>query len=175
MTTIARLRRSLILPMLLIAGLGSTACSGGGPAQTAASSTPPTSTTAANSVAAIDPCGLLSAADVAQLGLAVRGPEQSVKSRGCGWTKSTSYSVGIYANPSQGLDALRADNSTTTMLPSHDAIETANSDIDCLYDIAITKTSSVDISVEATTSGIACQIAVQYATLIEPKLPAQQK
>ena len=83
--------------------------------------------------------------------------------------------MGIYANGSQGLDELRADNSTTvSSLRSHAAIQTANSDIDCLFDIAITKTSSVDISVEGSADN-ACQIAAQYATLIEPKLPAQQK
>jgi hypothetical protein len=129
---------------------------------------------ASNPIASVNPCSLLTQSDVTHLGLTANGPDNTTKSRGCAWTKSASYSVGIYANGSQGLDELRADNSTTAPLQSHDAIQTANSGIDCLFDIAITKTSSVDISVEAGI-GNACQIAAQYATLIEPKLPAQQK
>jgi hypothetical protein len=166
------IRRSLILPMLVIVGIGSVACTGGG--VTGNATTPPTTSVTANPVAAIDPCSLLSQSDMTSLGLTSTGPEKTVKSRGCGWQKAATYSIGIYADPSQGIDVLRASNSTTASLQSHDAIQTANSGIDCLFDIAITKTSAVGISIEAGV-GNACQLAQQYATLIEPKLPAQQK
>jgi hypothetical protein len=171
-TNTTLIRRSLILPVLMVVGIGSAACTGGGTSGTA--TTPPTTSTTANPVAAIDPCGLLSQSDMTSLGLTSTGPEKTAKSRGCGWDKGASYSVGIYADSSQGLDELRADNSTTGSLQSHDAIQTQNSSIDCLFDIAVTKTSSIDVSVEAGI-GNACQLAQQYAALIEPKLPAQQK
>lgn len=175
MTTSVLIRRSLVVPVLL-AGLALTGCGGGGGIAPTASSTTSNaapSSTATNPVAAINPCTLLSQGDVANLGLTSRGPETAAKSRGCGWAKGASYSIGIYADATQGLADLRAAGSTTVALASHDAMQTA-SGIDCGVDIAITNTSSIGISVEAGT-GNACGIATQYATLIEPKLPAQQK
>jgi hypothetical protein len=173
-TDIVLFRRSLILLALLIVGLGSAACSGGGPIPAASTTTSvPSSVVVSNPVAAIDPCSLLSQSDVARLGLTSRGHEDTAKSRGCGWSKGAVYAIGIYANRSQGLSTLRDSTSTSVSLVSHDAIQTA-SDIDCMVDIAITKTSSVGISIEAG-GGNACGYAAQYATLIEPKLPAQQK
>lgn len=177
MTNTVLIRRSLLLPVLVIAGLVSISCSGGGLGVNTPSASSTTSASASsnasNPVAAIDPCTLLSQDDVTKLGLTSRGPEDTAKSRGCGWQKGPSYAVGIYADPSQGIDDLRAGNSTTVSMSSHDAIQTANG-IDCLVDLAITKTSSVGVSIEVS-SGNACGIATQYATLIEPKLPAQQK
>lgn len=171
MINIVPIRRSLVLAAVLAAGLGAAACSGGG----GGGSDPTTSASSSsnNAVAAIDPCALLSPDDVTKLGLTSRGREDTAKSHGCGWSKGATYSFGIYADPTQGLDALRAANSTTLPLASHDGMQTANG-IDCLVDIAITKSSSVGISIEAG-GGNACGIAAQYATLIEPKLPAQQK
>lgn len=171
-TNTALFRRSLVVPVLIAVGFGVTACSGD--ASGGSGSTTAPSSTASNPIAAVDPCRLLTQSDVTQLGLTPNGPDNTAKSRGCAWNKGTSYSVGIYANGSQGLDELRANNSTTASLQSHDAIQIANSNMDCVFDIAISRTSSVDITVEAGT-GNACQIATQYATLIEPKLPAQQK
>lgn len=178
MTTSASIRRSLILPVLLTAGLALAACSGGGsgnttPTASSTTSNSAPSSSADNPVAAIDPCTLLSQDEVTSLGLTSRGPETAGKSRGCGWAKGASYAIGIYADASQGLDALRAANSTTISLSSHDAMQTP-SGIDCGVDIAITKVSSVGISVESAGNN-PCAIATQYATLIEPKLPAQQK
>jgi hypothetical protein len=110
---------------------------------------------------------------VAQLGITSTGPEKTPKSRACGWQKNGIYSVGIYADATQGINDLRDGTSTALPLSSHDAIQTA-SGINCGVDIAITADSSVGIEVEAA-GGNACGYAAQYATLIEPKLPAQQK
>ncbi|HJP78545.1 MAG TPA: DUF3558 family protein [Pseudonocardiaceae bacterium] len=177
MTNTVSIRRSLILPMLLVVGLGIVACSGGetGTAIPSSSSTTPTSApqSSNNPVAAIDPCTLLSQDDLTNLGLTSTGPEHTAKSRGCGWQKGPTYSLGIYADASQGIDELRDGSSTTAPLQSHDAIKTP-SNVDCSIDIAITKSSSVSVSI-AMTNGDECGIAMQYATLIEPKLPAQQK
>jgi hypothetical protein len=171
-TNTTLIRRSLILPVLMIVGIGSVACAGGG--VTGSATTPPASSTTASPVAAINPCTLLDQSDMTQLGLTSTGPEATPKSRGCGWAKHATYSLGIYVDGSQGIDQLRNGNSTTVPVQSHDAIQTADTDIDCGIDIAITKTSSVGVQIEAG-GGNACQYAQQYATLIEPKLPAQQK
>lgn len=173
MTDTKTFRYLLVLPVLLIAGLGVSACTGGQDQGGSTTTSAPLPSPADNPVAAIDPCGLLTNSEVSRLGLTSRGPESSPTSRGCGWSKGASYSFGIYVDPTQGLDVLRGKTSTSVSLASHDAIQTA-SGIDCLVDIAITKTSSVGISAEGDVSTV-CQVAVQYAALIEPKLPAQQK
>jgi hypothetical protein len=167
--------RSLTLAILLATGLGVASCSGGGGGSdpTANSTTTNSASSSDNPVASIDPCTLISQDDMSKLGLTSRGREDTANSRGCGWDKGATYSFGLYANRNQGIDELRDSSATAVSLSSHDAIQMANG-IDCLVDIAITKTSSINVSIEASGTS-ACGIATQYATLIEPKLPAQQK
>lgn len=173
MTNTALIRLSLILPAVVMVGLGCVACGGGG--VTGSATTRPTSSNTANPVAAVNACTLLDQGDMTQLGLTSTGPETTPKARGCGWQKAANYSIGVYFDGSQGIDQLRESSSTMVPLQSHDAIQTEATDIDCGIDIAITKTSTVSIQIEGGSPGSTCQLVQQYAALIEPKLPAQQK
>lgn len=179
MTSSTLIQRSLIVPVLAVAATMIVGCSGGGTGTTT-TTTPPTtdspSGTASSSLTSLDPCSLLTKDDLTQLGVKLRGPDNSAKSRGCAWQKGPTYEVGIYLNSSQGINELGAGGSNKVSLQSHDAIQLMGNGFSCLVDIAISDTTSVNVSV-ASSGGQSqeCQIATQYATLIEPKLPAQQK
>lgn len=160
--------------MLASLALGIAACSGGVTGTATPTTTPssdaPTSAPG-NPLASLDPCSLLTQDDLTQLGITVTGPDNTAKSRGCGWQKHGAYSVGIYLNGSQGIETAGVDGATKVNLQSHDAVESQS--YGCGVEIAISKTSSVDINVSSGPND--CQTAQTYAQLIEPKLPAQER
>ena len=110
MRTTTLTRRSLALPILVCAMLGIAGCSGGitGSATSSTTSSGAPSSVPANPLASLDPCGLLSEEQLAQLGITLTGPDNTAKSRGCGWQQHGNYSVGIYLDGSQGIEAAGA-------------------------------------------------------------------
>ncbi|HEV3356583.1 MAG TPA: DUF3558 family protein [Pseudonocardiaceae bacterium] len=171
------IRRSLALPALLALTLGISACSGdiGGTATPSASSTSSNgpSSTAADPFSAIDPCQLLDQGQLTQLGLEAGKPDNTAKSRGCQWAKGTSYTVAVYLDGSQPIDAVGTDGASAVTLESHDAVQTTANGPGCDVEIAVSKTASADVVL--TPVADACRVAQTYAQMIESKLPAQQK
>lgn len=153
-------------------------CSGGADAgSTTATSTPSTTTGEASSPsAAVNPCDLLTSDQAHQLGLTAEGPKNTAKSRGCGWRKEATYSMNIDIRDNQGIGPSDTPGVTKVALQSHDAVQDTSSGFGCDIGIAISTSSSADVAISGAESvQQQCQIAMQYATLIEPKLPAQQK
>jgi hypothetical protein len=67
---------------------------------------------------------------------------------------------------------------TTTSRPvgSHDGRQVLSQEGGCGVYLQLTRTSTVDIVVvDALGDTQSCQLADEYATLIEPKLPAEQR
>lgn len=174
------IRRSLILPALATAVLSIAACSGGG-SEVTNTTTPATSDNAASTsaqasdpLASLDPCSLLTSEQVSQLGLTPQGPKTIAGSRGCTWA-NPGYVIGIHFYEGRGLDNPNdgTGENTKYSLPGHDAVQSTKSGFGCGIEIAIT-TSSIVIA-QISNEPNDCALAQQYATLIEPKLPAQQK
>lgn len=164
-------RRSLALSVLITTALGISACSGDVSGTATPSDAP--STTQTNPLATLEPCGLLTQDDLTQLGITVKGPDNTSKSRGCEWQKHGVYSVGIYLDGSQPIETAGTDGTVKVTLQSHDAVQTAENGFGCGVEIAISGTASVAVNVSAGPND--CQTAQEYAGLIESKLPAQQK
>jgi hypothetical protein len=173
----ALIRRSLTLPILVALAVGITACSGGvsgTPTPTASPSSDSPSTSAGSPLASLDPCSLLTGDEMTQLGVISNGPDNTPKSRGCVWQKHGAYTVGIYLDGTQGIDAPGSDGATKATLSSHDAVQVERTG--CDIEIAISNTSSVDVNASyGGNQGQECQLAQTYAQMIESKLPAQQK
>lgn len=175
MTMTKLIRRSLALTTLAAATLGVAACSGdvgGTPTPSSTTSDAP-STTAANPLASLDPCSLLTQDSLTQLGITVTGPDNTAKSRGCKWQKHGQYSIGIYLDGSQPIDTVGTDGASKVTLQSHDAVQTSTSGFGCDVEIAISTSASVDVIASSTPND--CQVAQNFAGLIESKLPAQQR
>jgi hypothetical protein len=162
------LRRSAVLASIAASVLGLTACSGDVPGTATPSTTAP-----ANPLASVQPCSLVTLDDQARLGLDPGKSNNTAKSRGCEWSKGTSYAVAIYLDGSQPIEAAGVNGVTVLPLQSHDAVQTPPDGLGCGIEIAISKTSSVAVNVSNVAN--ACQLAQQYAGLIEPRLPAQEK
>jgi hypothetical protein len=184
-TKTSMIRRSLTLPALATAVLGITACSGG-VGDVTNTTTPSASVTSGNTgspsgnasdpLASLDPCSLLTSEQVGQLGLTPQGPKTVASARGCSWAKGPTYVIGIHFIEGKGLDDPNdgTGQNTKISLPDHDAVETDKGS-GCGVEIAITRTSFVFVQASEGGGPNECPISQQYATLIEPKLPAQQK
>jgi hypothetical protein len=173
----------------LIAGIGVLlslqACastSGGNPTaaeSTTASSHSSPSATASQSVpasdpdlAALDPCKLVTSAELTQLGL----PTESRPATGrqaCNWAKQGAV-LGIYVRPSQGLADLNTNRATRVedrTIGNHQGRLVERPD-GCDIDIAVTDRSSATVSITMidAPSG-ACALAERAAGAVEPRLP----
>lgn len=176
------IRSSLILSASAVVVLTLAGCSDGGsgattPTSTTSGNTGSSSASSSDPLATLDPCSLLSTDDVSQLGLTPQGPKEIASSRGCTWSKGATYVIGVHFVEGQGLDKLNdgTGQNTAFSLPSHDAVR-SDKGSGCTIEIAITSNSTVDIQAsEGAQAANECPLAQQYATLIEPKLPAQQK
>jgi hypothetical protein len=121
----------------------------------------------------LQPCDMLTSADLSQLQLTggteeVVGPERS-----CNWKKSGSYSVSVGIVDELGLDDVQSSGPTKRMkVGSHDAVQSTGGISTCAINIGVTDTSRVDaISTANGDEAKACSVAKQVADLVEPKLP----
>jgi hypothetical protein len=173
-------RRPSFLPLLalaLVAGC-STAVAGTPAATTdpsSAASAPPASVVSA----AIDPCSLLTGSDAQQLGLQSKGRDTAGGGRACTWLRTGQYTVGVEVFDNAGFARINTTNRTVTDHPvgSHDGRMVLATDIiTCGVALEITKTSMVEVDVSGDPDVTqTCQLADQYAKLIELRLPAEQK
>jgi hypothetical protein len=122
----------------------------------------------------LEPCELLSAQDLAALGLPDEPDEQDIgPARSCQWQASGSHTVTIGV-----MDALSIGDvvSATTPQPkdvgSHQAVQYTDGAGLCAIAMPVTDSSRVDVSgVAGGDDAKACDVANQAAELIEPKLP----
>jgi len=163
--------RLAIIPLVAVGALLIAGCAdavAGTPTVAATTSAPAVS-------ASINPCALLTSSDIQHLGVASRGPDALGGSRGCSWLKTGQYNVGFSVWDHLGIDQMNSGGNPITnhRVGSHDGRQFEGADGGCFVAMAITSTSSIDVSVGGDPS-VECQLADQFALLIEPRLPAEQ-
>jgi hypothetical protein len=139
-----------------------------------------TSSGAGSGLKSIRPCDLLGAAVVSQYQLSLSDTTPGTDARPCNWQNTTDnngvgYAVEIDIRDSQGIkdynpagDTLTADN-----IGRHQGQQgKAAAGGGCDVTIGVTDSSRVDVQVVAVTdTNRACDLANQFARLVEPQLP----
>jgi hypothetical protein len=184
MTTI-RHRRSPLPVLALLAVLSGCATSTEGsplPTTSTASSTtgnPVGDVDAAAKLAAMDPCSLLSQAQIDQYGLRKKDEGNLVGARQCTWSHPSDehakggYAIGPAIWDHQGLRDINTKGYTVAdqSIGRHQARQAQQTLGDaCFVAIGVTESARVDVVVSGE-PGTACPLANQFATLIEPLLP----
>ncbi|MGW4113129.1 DUF3558 domain-containing protein [Actinosynnema sp. NPDC004786] len=148
-------------------------------------STPLPSTSASTSenaaLAALDPCDLLTPADVGQLGLRYPGEAEEVGGANtCRWLKGADGGAAAGIRADQGIDDLNyeGDKVTPTHVGKYPAtlVEAPlNAKYMCHVVISVSTSSTVQVigtvKANSTDTAAACSRATQAAELIAPKLP----
>ncbi len=145
---------------------------GGTPSDSA--STEPGSPGRESGTADLQPCELLTGAELAQLGLGAHGVEDEiVGQRGCLWTASGSHTVTISIADDLGLaDVVSSSPTRALTVGSHEAMQSTGGVSSCAINLGVTATSRVDVISSANgDEAKACDIAIQAAELVEPTLP----
>jgi hypothetical protein len=143
--------------------------SGGGP------------TSSGPALASIQPCNLLSSDIVNQDQLGTPTPGNEGGARGCSWQNTTAnngdgYAVGVDIRDSQGIKDINSAGYTVTSnnIGSHPGRQLQSTQSGtCIVVIGVTSSSRVDMVINAGTDPVqGCQLANQFAKLVEPSLPA---
>jgi hypothetical protein len=175
------MRRLGLVPLLAVVVVVVAGCAdavAGSPAATTDPSVSATDPPSAGPSAAIDPCTLLTGAEIQQLGLLPSGRDTAAGGRACSWHKTGQYSLGIEVFDHAGLDQLSTVGRTITNHPvgAHDGRLVLSQGGGCGVYLQLTPTSIVVVDAAGVlTDTQSCQLADQYATLIEQKLPAEQR
>ncbi|WP_026424895.1 DUF3558 family protein [Actinokineospora inagensis] len=127
----------------------------------------------------IKPCTLLSAADIARLGITgVARPEESKGTISCTWrvepgTASDGYNIDVTFYKELGLkDLVTSQAKTISRLGKHDTINVLGDEgSGRVVAIGISPTSRVDVFVAGGEQTKLCKPAQDTADVIEPKLP----
>lgn len=181
------MKKTFVLP-LAAAALVLAACSSekpgtpsavpSSPAQSAPSSSAPA--TGSGNTASIDPCSLVSAAEVSSYGT-FKSPEagESGGARTCTLVKDVataseeglSLSVGI--RDSQGLDSVNdaGNGKTNGNVNGRKAVLVPTPPTECVMALEVGSGSRVDVVASSTDPEKACGIAQKIADIVEPKLP----
>jgi hypothetical protein len=186
-----------MLPLAAIAAFGLAACSsstqgqgtaapttntqqdtGGAGAPSSGSSTG----SGGSSLAAVQPCGLLSTAVQTQYELSPAATTPGTGARPCNWNKpvdqngENGYEVEIDVRDSQGLSSINTNGFTVTPdnVGSHQGrLVQLDAGGTCFVALGVGSGSRVDVSVTAgTDTSQACQVANQLAKVVEPQLPS---
>jgi len=172
-----------LVPLLAVVVVVVTGCANAVAGSPAATTDPSVSVSATDRAsvgpsAAIDPCTLLTGTEIQQLGLLPSGRDTAAGGRACSWHKTGQYSVGIEVFDHAGLDQLSTVGRTITNHPvgAHDGRLVLSQGGGCGVYLQLTPTSIVVVDTAGVlTDTQSCQLADQYATLIEQKLPAEQR
>lgn len=142
------------------------------------SAAPPTMTSASSGgLAALEPCGLLTDGERAQLRVPAGEPDTSAGNPGCDWNQPglDSGVISVTVRASTGIGELNPSNATTVQdvtIGAHQGRRLEFPEGHCDFDLAITEKSSVTVSALITNRvAEACALAAQAVTFIEPKLP----
>jgi len=132
-------------------------------------------TPSSGSVADIDPCSLLTAAEKARYQTRKEDPTPVGQSKSCGWLVPA-CSFGIIIADHTGVKDINPDGAgtiTQLTIGGRSGIQDADREHSggCIVDISITDTSMFAISVAGESVATSCQFAVEVATLIEPRIP----
>ena len=179
-------RRTTVLPFVVAALLGAAACTnstpGSGTPTTAGSTQPGGPTSSGGSgLTSLQPCDLISPDIASQNQLGTPTTDNAAGSRGCTWQNTTAnngdgYVVGTDIRGSQGIKDVNTAGNTVTPdnIGNHPGRQLQSTQATvCLIAIGVTNSSRVDITVTGgTDANQACQLANQFAKLVEPKLPA---
>ncbi|WP_410619796.1 DUF3558 domain-containing protein [Amycolatopsis sp. cmx-8-4] len=143
---------------------------------------PPTSRppAAPGTLAALDPCTLLSPADRSSAGVSVLGkPKDIAGARACDWTVPASFGVTVTLDERNGLAdlAVAKKTATRTTVGAHPALRVSDkkaADGTCAVLLGVGDSGSVQVDVSNsgfTDTTLACRRAGTVAGLVEPKLP----
>lgn len=175
------MRGLALVSLLAVAVLAVAGCAdavAGSPAPTTGPSVSASATGTPGLSAAIDPCTLLTDPQIQQFGLLPSGRDTAAGGRDCNWRKTGQYSLGVEVFDHEGLDQLSSVGRTITNYPvgSHDGRQVSSQDGGCGVYVQITRNSIVVVAaVDVLDAAQSCPLADQYATLIEPELPAEQR
>lgn len=135
-------------------------------------------------LAVLDPCALLTQAELDQAGLRSTRRDADARGSSCGWSREPDtngkggFSVGVVLNTEYGLNGLDFGESkvvvTDDPIGKHAAKQGKDTDetvvSSCFVIIGVTGSSRVDLNV-LTGPGGACELANRFARKIEPRLP----
>ena len=147
--------------------------------QHAPASVPPSSA-APGTLAALDPCALLSVTDRSTAGVSVLGkPKAIADTRACDWTVPGTFGVTVTLDDKVGLAGLDVarKTATKTKVGAHQAMQVADrkaADGTCAVLLGVGDSANVQIDVSNTNfsdTPLACRRAGTVAGLVEPKLP----
>lgn len=140
------------------------------PAQTTAMASNPQLT-------AVEPCSLLSKAEVASAGIQSQGRRNDVVGTfGCIWPEP-GRSVSVNLDPKRGLADTNVGDATrveSLRVGRHDGrrVEESSGRGYCAYDFAVTEKSSVTVlAIILDKTAEACALAERVAKIVEPRLP----
>lgn len=164
--------RLAALPLVALAALVIAGC-GDSVAGTPAAQPKPTTTAV---TASINPCALLTGSDIRQLGVVSQGADTLAGSRGCSWTKTGQYTVGFSVWDHVSINQIDSHGNLISnhRVGSHDGRQYQGANGGCAVSMAITSSSSIDVTVNGDPIE-ECQLADQFAVLIEPRLPAEPR
>ncbi|KZB81681.1 DUF3558 domain-containing protein [Amycolatopsis regifaucium] len=148
------------------------------PGQSASSAAPPS--TGGGNTASLDPCSLVSAADLSSYGT-FKAPESGEDggARTCTLTKDKatageeSLTVSVGVRDSQGLDGVNdaGNGKTNGNVQGRKAVLVPTPPTNCLMALEAGATSRVDVVTVSTDPEKACGIAEKVADIVAPKLP----
>lgn len=127
-------------------------------------------------LARLDPCRLLTSAEVGQFGAATGDATVLADTPVCQWIFPDGRVIDVGLDDRHGVDALRVGRGKLTVVAvgHHDARQVAENTGPgvCVVSLAVTPSSRVDVvAVVTADTTAACGIANQVATFVEPRLP----
>jgi hypothetical protein len=135
---------------------------------------------APGTLAALDPCALLSPQDRSAAGVSVLGKAKDIAgARACDWTVPASFGVTVTLDEHNGLADLDVakKTATKTTVGAHPALRVSDkkaADGTCAVLLGVGDSGSVQVDVSNTgftDTALACRRAGTVAGLVEPKLP----
>jgi hypothetical protein len=176
-------RLALTLPAVAVVGLLAAACNSsdqGSPAPATqaglSGSANPSTSDNGGGTPKVNPCELLTGQELSQLGLQASEPDHVTDVVQCAWKKSGSYSVSFNVYEKLGLSDLNPNGDAVTKktVGSHDAEQYSDAAA-CTVALGLSKSTAMTVLINGVgDQSTLCQEANDFATLVEPKLPAEQ-
>lgn len=135
-----------------------------------------TSEEAGSPLADVEPCGLLPAATVAELGFTEQTEAAFGQGRACRWrfegaTLADTFTVDLVLYDSLSVDDVNGTNISPTTIGGHDAVTFNDSTGGCIVSIAVGDESRVDSLATGGDVARGCELANRLAAAVEPELP----
>jgi hypothetical protein len=127
----------------------------------------------AGSLAGLEPCTLITATEAGRSGLDAGTSNKIGGFPGCRWRASGKYLLDVSALDGRGLKDVVATGGVDTTVGKHKAKQTPNAagSGSCAVVIGVSDSARVDVLIAPIGSaGDTCQVALQYAQLVESML-----